>query len=59
LNLIYRVLKRKLDPQAQIQLAAEERKWIEDREKAKNDPNSGWDATTHDRINWLAEQVLQ
>jgi hypothetical protein len=59
LNLIYRVLKRKLDPQAQQQLVVEERKWIEDREKARNDPNSGWDTITHDRIAQLAERVLE
>lgn len=59
LNLIYRVLKRTLDPQAQQQLVVEERKWIEDREKAKNDPNSGWDTITRDRIAQLAERVLQ
>jgi hypothetical protein len=33
--------------------------WIEDREKAKNDLNSGWDTTTHDRIAQLAGRVLQ
>jgi hypothetical protein len=59
LNLIYRVLKRTLNPQAQQQLVVEERKWIEDREKAKNDPNSGWDAITRDRIAQLAERVLR
>jgi hypothetical protein len=51
-------LKRKLDPQAQQQLVVEERKWIEDREKARNDPNSGWDTITRNRIAQLAERVL-
>jgi hypothetical protein len=59
LNVIYGVLKRKLDPQAQEQLLFEERKWIADREKSKTDPNSDWDTMTHDRINQLAERVLQ
>jgi hypothetical protein len=36
---IYGVLKRKLDRQAQNWLVIEERKWIADRERSKTDSN--------------------